>query len=202
MLSMAAPRRRVARAWWRAPVLRRASRRRAEVLLLVAALGAVALGSGAGLAVRTLGADDPSPGLQTVLGPVSLPLPAELGPWTTVTDAQAAELLDGATLGPVDITGVWGALAPGDLVVTVLGVAAGSHGGVDQFRASVPSAEQVEWSGRAVHAAGAQVTAGTRELVLVAEASDGDLVILSVSGPVRAFSSGALDAAFRAARVD
>lgn len=200
---MAAPRRRVARVWWRAPVLRRASRRRAELLLLAAALAALVVGSGAGLAVRAVGsADGGAPAHLTTLGPVSLDLPAALGPWSTVTDAEAQDLLDRTALGRVEINGIWGALAPGSLVVTVLTAQAGTHGGVDQFRESVPTQDPAEWSGGREHASGAQVRAGVREMVLVTEAGDGDLVILSVSGPPDAFASGALTEVFRSARVE
>lgn len=182
-------------------MLRRASRRRAELALVVVALVALVLGSGAGAAVRAVTADDAPPvvGERVELGPVALVLPAALGPWDVVSEAEAADLRPGT--GALVVDGVWGALAPGSVVVTVLRVAEGDHGGLGQVEGSVPRDEPAVWAGGREHAAGATQADGERELVLVVETGDGDLVILSVCGPVAAFGSGELAEAFRTARV-
>lgn len=200
---MAAPRRRTAQRWWHAPVLGRVPRRRAELALAVSAAVALALGTGAGAAVEAL-ADAPAtiavPGSAVELGPVRITLPEELGPWATTSPDAVRELRAGWT-GPVEIDGVWGRLAPGSVVVTVLTAGPGAHGGLEQFRASVPQDDPVEWAGRRDHASGARVSGEDRELVLVTETEAGDLVILSVSGPADAFESGQLTEAFRTATV-
>lgn len=202
---MAAPRRRAARAWWRAPVLRSAPRRRAEAILGVTAAAALVLGTGAGAAVEALTDDaataaDGEVAQLTELGPVTIALPDDVGPWAPAPAAAAAELRESWD-GPVEIDGVWGALAPGSLVVTVLTAEAGSHGGVAQFEGSVPGEDDALWAGDGEHAAGSRTADDLRELVLVVESGDGDLVVLSVSGPPDAFASGSLAEAFRTAQV-
>lgn len=201
---MAAPRRRPTRAWWRTPVLRSAPRRRVELALVLTTVVALGLGTGAGAAVEALtdadadSSDAPAvTGTATELGPVTITLPDDLGPWTPASDAAAAELR-AAWTGPVELDGVWGVLAPGSVVVTVLTAEAGSHGGVAQFEGSVPAGEAV-WSGDREHASGSRTVDDLRELVLVVEADGGDLVVLSVSGPRSAFASGSLAEAFRTA---
>lgn len=202
---MAPTRRRRTRAWWRTPVLRSAPRRRAELALALATVVALGLGSGAGAAVVALTADADdvdtarATGTVTELGPVTITLPDDVGPWTPASDEAAAELR-GAWTGPVELDGVWGALAPGSVVVTVLTAEAGGHGGVAQFADSVPTAE-APWSGDREHASGSRTVDDLRELVLVVEAGDGELVVLSVSGPRSAFASGSLSEAFRTARI-
>lgn len=205
VLPMAPPRRRSTRAWWRTPVLRSAPRRRVELALAATTAVALGLGTGAGAAVEALTTDagtsdaPPVAGTATELGPVTITLPDELGPWTPASDAAAAELR-AAWTGAVELDGVWGVLAPGSVVVTVLTAEAGSHGGVAQFEDSVPAGEAV-WSGDREHASGSRTVDDLRELVLVVEAEGGDLVVLSVSGPRSAFASGSLAEAFRTARI-
>lgn len=213
---MAASPRRVVRAWWRAPAFRRASRRRADVLLVLTTVAALLLGSGAGALVRAAGVPG-GPGGTTVagsdgtavdLGPVTLDLPGSLGPWSTRVPTAGSAGPGGSVaeasvdVPGVEVDGVWGALAPGGLVVTVLTVRAGTHGGVEQYGASVPTDAEARWSGGREHASGSGTRDGVREDVLVVEASDGALVVLSVAGPTEAFASGELAAAFAAARVD
>jgi hypothetical protein len=177
------------------------------VLLGVTAAAALVLGSGAGAAVHALtddgvaAAGPATAGTQeTELGPVTIALPEDLGPWAPASAAAAAQLREGWD-GAVGIDGVWGALAPGSVVVTVLTTEAGGHGGVAQFEGSVPGEDEALWAGDGEHASGSRTTDGLRELVLVTETSDGDLVVLSVSGPVDAFASGSLVEAFRTAEV-
>lgn len=186
-------------------MLRRVPRRRAELLLALTAVLAVALGTGAGAAVEALAGDDPVAGppvtgTPTSLGPVTITLPDGLGPWVAASDDAAGELRASWT-GPVELDGVWGRLAPGSVVVTVLTAEAGTHGGVDQFAASVPDGGAAAWAGGREHASGSRVVDGVRELVLVTVAGDGALVVLSVSGPQAAFASGELTEAFRTADV-
>ncbi|KGM15100.1 hypothetical protein N867_12050 [Actinotalea fermentans ATCC 43279 = JCM 9966 = DSM 3133] len=164
---------------------------------------ALALGTGAGAAVEALAAEPAGvavPGSPVELGPVTITLPEELGPWSTTSPDAVRELRAGWT-GPVELDGVWGRLAPGSVVVTVLTAEAGAHGGVEQFRASVPQDDAVDWTGGREHASGARVSGDDRELVLVTETEAGDLVVLSVSGPEDAFESGQLTQAFRTATV-
>lgn len=201
---MAAPRRWTVQRWWRAPVLARAPRRRAELALALSAAVALALGTGAGVAVDAMTGSDAGPtvtGTVAELGPVTMTVPADLGPWVAVSDDAARDLRASWT-GPVELDGVWGRLAPGSVMVTVLTAAAGAHGGVEQFERSVPQDGPAEWSGSQAHASGSRVVDGVRELVLVTQTDEGDLVILSVSGPQSAFASGELAEAFRTARVE
>lgn len=185
-------------------MLRRAPRRRAEVVLALAAVVALALGTGAGAAVEALADDPPAgpgvTGVATELGPVTITLPESLGPWVAASDDAVAGLRASWT-GPVELDGVWGRLASGSLVVTVLTAEAGSHGGVDQFADSVPDGPAADWADDREHASGSRVVDGVRELVLVTETGEGALVILSVSGPQAAFGSGELAEAFRTADV-
>lgn len=187
-------------------MLRRAPRRRAELLLGLTAAAALVLGTGAGAAVQALTADAAQGGTTatgsrpTELGPVTIALPDDLGPWTPTSAAAAAELRESWS-GAVEIDGVWGSLAPGSVVVTVLTAQAGSHGGVAQFEGSVPDADEALWAGDREHASGGRTVEDLRELVLVVESGDGDLVVLSVSGPLDAFASGSLEDAFRTAQV-
>lgn len=201
---MAPSRRRSTRAWWRTPLLRAAPRRRAELVLALTTAVALGLGTGAAAAVAALTDADDSAGVEadgtvTELGPVEISLPDDVGPWTPASD-EAAAALRAAWAGPVDLDGVWGVLAPGSVVVTVLTAEAGSHGGVAQFEGSVPAGEAL-WSGDREHASGSRTVDDLRELVLVVEADDGDLVVLSVSGPASAFDSGTLTEAFRTAEI-
>ena len=131
---------------------------------------------------------------------MTIDLPDDVGPWVPAADAAAAQLRE-SWAGPVGIDGVWGVLAPGSVVVTVLTAQVGSHGGVAQFEGSVPGEDDTLWSGDREHASGSRLVDGLRELVLVVEAADGDLVVLAVSGPRDAFASGSLEKAFRTARV-
>lgn len=201
---MAAPRRRTVQRWWRAPVLGRVPRRRVQLVLALSAVAALATGVGAGVAVDMIvgesAAEPAVAGTPTELGPVTITLPSELGPWVPASDSAAAELRETWT-GPVELDGVWGELTPSSVMVTVLTAAAGTHGGVDQFGESVPQ-DPVTWSGDTAHAAGSRVADGVRELVLVTETGAGDLVILSVSGPEESFASGELTEAFRTATVE
>lgn len=160
----------------------------------------LALGSGAGAAVHALTAEEAPPALHgrlTELGPVSIVLPADHAPWETVAEGGAAAT---AASPDTEVEGVWGALAPGSVVVTVLRLA--GPGGADLAVASVPDDEPAPWAGRVPHASGAAEADGQREMVLVVETDDGDLVVLSVCGPVEAFDSGSLAEAFRTARVE
>lgn len=180
-------------------------RRRADVLLGLCAVVALVLGVGAGAAVDTLAGEAPErvvvTGTATAVGPVTMTLPAALGPWVPAS-TEAAQEVRASWQGPVELDGVWGVLAPGSVVVTVLTAAAGTHGGVAQVEGSVPDDEPAPWAGRVPHASGAAEADGQREMVLVVETDDGDLVVLSVCGPVEAFDSGSLAEAFRTARVE
>lgn len=202
---MAAPRRRTAQRWWRVPVLGRAPRRRAELVLAASAAVALGLGVGTGAGVdRMTHRDDVGQvvdGRTTALVPVTITLPTALGPWVPASSAAVRELRETWT-GPVELDGVWGQLTPGSVMVTVLTAEAGTHGGVDQFGRSVPQDEPAPWADGRDHASGARVLEGVRELVLVTQTSTGDLVIVSVSGPQDAFESGELVEAFRTLRVE
>lgn len=186
-------------------MLGRAPRRRAELALALSAVVALGLGVGAGAGVDRISHHDEVEqvlvGRATELGPVTVTLPTALGPWVPASSAAASELRTTWT-GPVALDGVWGQLTPGSVMVTVLTAAAGSHGGVAQFERSVPQDEPAVWAGDREHAAGARVVDGVRELVLVTQTTAGDLVILSVSGPEDAFTSGELAEAFRTLRVE
>jgi len=166
---------------------------------VVTALVAIVLGSGTAAAVRGARVAEEPEVETTSLGPVAIHLPDDAGPWRLASE-EAARAIREAHAGPVEIDGVWGALGDDGVVVTVLEAAPGTHGGIEQFRPSVPEGE-AEWSGHRAHAAGAAVVDGVRELVLVVEAPDGALVVLSVCGPEDAFASGSLAEAFRTARV-
>lgn len=192
---MAAPRRRGARPWWRAPVLQRATRRGADVVLALSAAVALACGTGAAATVDALTTPQaPSVAVPTraaELGPVTIDLPADVGPWTRASDTALAALRQG------EVDDAWGMVAPGSVVVTVL--VTGDHGGVAEV--DLPGEDPALWAGERAHTAGLRVTGEVRELVLVAESGDGALVVLSVSGPPEAFASGSLAEAFRTARV-
>lgn len=180
-------------------------RRRADVLLGLCAVVALVLGVGAGAAVDTLAGEAPErvvvTGTATAVGPVTMTLPAALGPWVPAS-TEAAQEVRASWQGPVELDGVWGVLAPGSVVVTVLTAAAGTHGGVAQVEGSVPDDEPAPWAGGREHASGTRVTGDVHELVLVTETGTGELVILSVAGPEEAFASGELAEAFRTARVE
>lgn len=132
------------------------------------------------------------------MGPMLIHLPADLGPWTTAP-SDSFDAVRGSDSLVID--GAWGAMAPGPVVVTVLTAKEGTHGGVAAIAESMPDAGDVEWDGRQDHAVGTDVADGVRELMLAVESDDGDLVILSVSGPVSAFDSGTLEEAFRTSRL-
>lgn len=181
-------------------MLRRAHRRRVEALLALVAVISLGLGAGAVAAVRTIATPAAEPVELTDLGPVRIHLPDDAGPWVLASTEETEAIRD-AGRGPLEIDAVWGALGSRGVAVTVLSAAAGTHPGVEALRASVPSQEAAEWAGDRAHAAGAEVIDHVRELVLVVEAEDGDLVILSVCGPTTAFRSGSLVEAFRMAQL-
>jgi|GEM_PF-2716563 len=198
---MAAPRSRhgTKRRWWRAPVLRRLTRRGASLALTGIAVLAMVLGSAAGAGVRSVTVPtDELP--RTEVGPLLIHLPEDAGPWTEVPTSRFESVRGSDSLGGAVIDGAWGVTAPGPVVVTVLTAAAGTHGGVASVRASIPPGD-VGWDGSRDHAAGEVVADGVRELMLAVESDDGDLVILSVSAPEDAFASGSLLEAFRTARL-
>jgi hypothetical protein len=180
----------------------RMRRRTATLVLLAVACVAFAIGSEVGSAVRATSNDQSEPVVLTELGPVRIHLPADIGPWTMVPSESFDVVREGAEIGGASIDGAWGAVAPGAVVVTVLSAEAGSHGGIASVRESVPTSQDVDWSGDEDHVAGEQVAQGVRELILAAVSDSGELVILSVSAPENAFRSGTLDEAFRTARVD
>lgn len=188
------------RRWWRTPVLPRLTRRAAAAALAgVAALGLV-LGTAAGAAVRSVTQGDVALD-RTAVGPVLIHLPEDIGPWARVPSdsfdaVRASDALGGAVIG-----GAWGEMAPGPVVVTVLTADAGTHGGVASVRASIPAGD-VTWAGGREHAVGEVVNDGVRELMLAVESDEGDLVIVSVSGPEDAFDSGSLVAAFESLDVE
>jgi hypothetical protein len=160
-----------------------------------------ALGFGSAKVVASL--VDARPELEmTALGPMSIHLPEDVGPWEKVPTSVFGALSGSAALGGAVIDGAWGMRAPGAVVITVFTAAGGTHAGVESVRASVPDDEDADWAGDAEHIAGGTVSDGVRELMLVVEASDGDLVIMSLSAPVSAFESGTLEDAFRTSQVE
>lgn len=180
---------------------RRLTRGQARVLLAGAAVVAMAAGYGsAALAVGT-GAPEELVVGGSRLGPVRIDLPDELGPWEAAPAAGLDAVRSSQALGGTPVDGAWGRVAPDALVVTVLTADAGRHGGLTGVTGPFDRDSQIEWDGRRPHLAGAATAGGIRELVLVTQTDEGDLVLLSVSGPVEAFASGSLEEAFRAARV-
>jgi hypothetical protein len=190
------------RRWWRAPAMPRLRRRTATLVLLAVGCAAFGIGSEVGSAVRALRADRSVAVDLTELGPVRVHLPEDVGPWTMVPQESFDDVGQGDGIGGATIDGAWGAVAPGAVVVTVLSAEAGRHGGIASVRDSVPTSEEITWSGNEDHVAGMQVADGVRELILAAVSDSGDLVILSVSAPQDAFASGTLDEAFRTAQLD
>lgn len=187
------------RRWWRTPVLCRLSRRTANLALAAAAGLAMVAGSAAGAAVQSV-TDSPQVA-HARLGPVRIHLPDDVGPWSTVPESSFDRVRGSDDVGGAVIDGAWGAMAPGAVVVTVLTADDGTHGGVASVRDSIPESDEVTWASGRDHAAGEVVDGGVRELMLAVEC-EGDLVILSVSGPEDAFDSGSLLEAFRTALVD
>lgn len=177
--------------------------RRRVVAPILAGLAVLALLLGAGVGAVVSGATDPEVGPErTALGPVSIALPDDVGPWEPVPADSFDAVRASDALGDAVISGAWGEVAPGAVVVTVLTAAAGTHGGLDSVRGSVPTGE-AGWDGRRDHAVGEEVLPdGVRVLMLAVESDAGDLVIVSVSGPEEAFESGSLVAAFRDLDVD
>lgn len=179
----------------------RLTRGQARVVLAGAAVVAMAAGFGsAALAVGTGDTEEPVAG-GSRLGPVRIDLPDELGPWSAAPTGGLESLRGSQALSGTPVDGAWGRVAPDALVVTVLTADAGQHGGLTGVTGPFDRDSQIDWDGRRPHLAGAATTGGIRELVLVTQTDEGDLVLLSVSGPVEAFASGALEEAFRTARV-
>lgn len=178
--------------WWRAR-----SRPQARVTMAVVAAVSLACGAGAG-AVLTSGlggADDvPTAGVgpalpdATLMGPLAVVLPEALGPWNEVTEPRLGAVRDAAADQGVVLDGVWGRIAPEEVVVTVLAAPSGTHGGVRSVSGPFEGeAVDLVWRG-GEHRAGVSTDDGVVEAVLVVEAPDGHLVVLSVSGPVGALS--------------
>lgn len=187
--------------WWRAPVLPGWPRRRTLLAMAIAGVLALLLGSAAGAGLRA--ATHHTPSVQrTAVGPLHIHLPEDLGPWTKVPASSFASIRGSDALGGAVIDGAWGEMAPGAVLVTVLRAASGTHAGVASVRDSIPAADGITWDGGRDHAAGQQVSGGVRELMLAVESGDGDLVIVSVSAPEDAFTSGTLLEAFRTSSVD
>jgi hypothetical protein len=136
------------------------------------------------------------------LGPLSIALPAELGPWSPVSGDVFDPVRSGSSTTGLAVEGAWGVLAPGGLVVTVMTVTQGSHRGVAGLTGPFDGAAalDVPWPGPGDHVAGQQVTDGMRELLLAAELDGGQLAVLSVSGPAEMFVDGALERSFATVR--
>lgn len=156
---------------------------------------------GAGSAALAGSGSVPPVVVLTTLGPVSVHLPDDVGPWSVVPTGALDPLHMSDALGGAEVDGMWGAVAPGAVVVTVL-TAVPSRPGAAVGAVAVPGAGAVTWSGRHPHVAGAHDVNGMRELMLAVAGSDDLLVILSLCGPVAAFESGTLAEAFRTATVD
>ncbi|WP_155859425.1 hypothetical protein [Cellulomonas sp. KRMCY2] len=189
-----------ATSWWRRLSLPAATVVMAAVaaLALTAGIGASALVAAPAAGPRA-GAGDPLPG-STALGPVSIVLPRELGPWTVVPEDTFAEIRGQASTSGFTIDAVWGAVAPGDLIVTVMRSQA--HYGVESLTGPFDdNAVDLPWNGSAPHVAGSADTDGLRELLLAVELEDGGLAVLSISGPVASFAGGELEEAFRSVRL-
>src|SRR5665648_383007 len=125
------------RAWWRAPALRRMTRRQANLALVLVGVLSLALGGGASAVVQSI-AFAPDEVQRTALGPVQIHLPDDVGPWSTVPGSSFDDLRAGGAPGGMMIDSAWGAVAPGLVVVTVFTAAAGSHGGLDSVAATIP----------------------------------------------------------------
>ena len=190
----------VRRRWWWASVLGRSTRRQARLTLVAVAALSFALGSGAAALVGTR---DKQPLVEmTALGPILIHLPDDLGPWSAVPGSNFDPVRGSDALRGAVIDGAWGVVAPTAVVVTVMTTKAGTHGGLTAVGASIPSVPGVQWDGAQRHVAGVVVGDGVRELLLVLEVPGGELVIVSVSGPLEAFDSGTLQEAFRTAVLD
>lgn len=169
------------------------------------ALAALLSGMGAGALVVPSGADDGAPEAgvtATRFGPVSVELPEALAPWVPVPAARMDEVREAAEGGTLTLDGAWGAVAPDDVLVTVMTAPVGSHGGV----ASVTGPFDVgrlepPWRGDEPHRAGIHVADGVREGVLALEAPDGHLVVLSFSGPVEVLDETTVASALRSVRL-
>ncbi|WP_232229720.1 hypothetical protein, partial [Cellulomonas bogoriensis] len=187
--------RRVTRVW------RGLSARQAEGVLLLMATVAFVAGMALTAAVMDdspqdtgrAGAGAPLPG-STALGPVSLVLPADLGPWAPVPEERLVALREGVAGDGPDLDGVWGWVAPDGVLVTVLTAAAGAHSGVDHVEGPFAPDQRIDvpWRGGARHVAGSEVVDGVRVVVLAAELQDGTLAVISVSGPDAALEPGRL----------
>lgn len=191
---------RVLRRWWR-----RRSRLQARAGMAAVATVALLCGVGFGALVLPGGRPGPAPTAApegTPLGPVTVVLPEDLGPWVAVPAARMEEVREAASGGGLVLDGAWGAVAPGDVVVTVMTAPAGAHAGVASVTGPF-SAGRLDppWPGPAPHRAGVHVADGVREGVLALEAPDGHLVILSVSGPSDALDAAVAGATLRTVRV-
>ena len=168
---------------------------------MLVAVVAFSFAAGIGLAGLVLSPASDSVAGSTALGPVRIVLPEEVGPWSEVPTDRFEVLRHSAALGNAVIDEAWGAVTADAVVVSVLTAAAGTHDGLDAVSGPFDEAHSLGWDGAQPYRAGWQESDGVRELVLVVERGDGALVMLSVSGPVAAFASGALAAAFFGARL-
>ncbi len=189
-----------AAAWIRKPVKPRMSRRRAH--LVAGVLGVITLTMGAGSAAAWIRTTPPVPPPErTVLGPVSIHLPDDVGPWSAAPDERLDRLRASSALVVVEVDGAWGVVAPGAVVVTVMTAGLPVTGGGEELLPELPNDGWASWtSGRGRHVVGSGVTNGTRSLTLALVGDE--MVILDVSGPVAAFDSGSLRAAFEGAVVE
>lgn len=200
-------RRRAAGRWWR----RRSLAQARLGLALVAVLGLLC---GVGFGAVLLpggpvgGAAGGPPGEEwdesdaTPFGPVGLVLPEGLGPWVPVPAARMDEVRVAASTGSLVLDGAWGAVAPDDVLLTVMTAPAGAHGGVASVTGPFDAGRlDPPWPGDVPHRAGTHVVDGVREGVLALEAPDAHLVILSLSGPTDVLDAATVTRTLRTVRL-